>query len=101
MDLQASVTDLQWVMNICLLALTGFMVISGKLSDLYGRRLYLYVGMLLFSLSSLGAGLSTSIEWLIFFRFIQGIGIALLYIIQSPSFPVFFLNIIMAEQQVY
>jgi EmrB/QacA subfamily drug resistance transporter len=90
MDLNTSITELQWVMNICLLALTGFMVIVGKLGDLYGRRLYLYIGMLLFALSSLGAGLASNVEWLIFFRFIQGIAIAVLYILPIAIIPSIF-----------
>jgi EmrB/QacA subfamily drug resistance transporter len=78
-ELNISVTQLQWVMTILLLALTAFMVISGKLADLYGRRLCLYFGMALFGLSSLGAGLSPDIHWLVACRFLQGISIAFLY----------------------
>ncbi len=78
-DLNVSVTQLQWVMTILLLALTAFMVVSGKLADLYGRRLCFYAGMILFALSSLGAGLSPDIHFLIAFRFLQGISIAFLY----------------------
>jgi EmrB/QacA subfamily drug resistance transporter len=72
-------TQLQWVMNILLLALTAFMVIAGKLADRYGKRLLLYIGMMLFAITSLGAGLSTNFTLLIFFRFFQGIAIAILY----------------------
>ncbi len=79
MDLNISVTQLQWVMTILLLALTTFMVISGKLADLYGRRLCLYIGMILFAVSSIGVGLAPNIHFVIAFRFLQGISIAFLY----------------------
>src|SRR5882757_4045303 len=69
-DLNATVTQLQWIINIFLLALAAFMVVKGRLGDIYGRRRLLYIGMIVFGLSSLGAGLSTNIHWLILFRFI-------------------------------
>ena len=89
-DLKISVTQLQWVMTILLLALTAFMVISGKLADLYGRRLCLYVGMALFALSSLGVGLAPDIHYLIAFRFLQGISIAFLYTAPVAIIPSIF-----------
>ncbi len=78
-DFSASMSQLQWVMNILLLALTASMVILGKLADSYGRRLCLYIGLAVFALASLGAGFAGNIYALILFRFLQGIGIALLY----------------------
>lgn len=92
-----SVNALQWVMNIFLLALTGFMVVIGKLSDLYGRRLFLYSGMLLFAFASLGAALSPSINWLILFRFFQGICVAVLYTIPVAMIPSIFPSSLQAK----
>ncbi len=90
--LSASVTQLQWIINIFILALSTFMVIMGRLADIYGRRLLLYIGMTVFGVASLGAGLATSIDGLIFFRLIQGISCAILYTasgaIVSNAFPV-------------
>lgn len=89
--LNVNVTKLQWVINVFILALSAFMVIMGRLADIYGRRLVLYIGMIIFGLSSLGAGASPNIEWLIFFRFLQGISCAILYTasgaIVSNAFP--------------
>lgn len=79
MELGATVAQLQWVITLFLLALAAFMVVMGRLADLYGRRRILYIGMWLFALSSLGAGLSQNIQQLIFFRLIQGVGVAILY----------------------
>ena len=50
------------------------MPIAGKLSDLFGRRLLLLVGISVFTVGSLLSGVSQSIEQLITFRALQGIG---------------------------
>tara|TARA_R110000868_G_scaffold8205_3_gene42504 strand:- start:99928 stop:101466 length:1539 start_codon:yes stop_codon:yes gene_type:complete len=78
-SLHASVDQLQWIINIFLLALCALMVIMGRLGDIHGRRKVLYMGMVAFGLSSLGAGLSTNIDMLIIFRLFQGISTAILY----------------------
>jgi EmrB/QacA subfamily drug resistance transporter len=89
--LKVNVTELQWIVNAFILALSAFMVIMGRLADIYGRRLVLYIGMTVFGFSSLGAGFSPTIGWLIFFRLIQGISCAILYTasgaIVSNAFP--------------
>ena len=94
-EFSASVAQLQWIMNILLLALTTSMVILGKLADLYGRRLCLYLGLGLFALSSLGAGLAWNIDLLILFRFFQGVSIAILYTVSLALIP----NIFSAHNQ--
>lgn len=90
--LNTTVTELQWIINIFILALSTFMVVMGRLADIYGRRLVLYIGMIVFCLSSLGAGLAINIDWLILFRLIQGVSCAILYTasgaIVSNAFPV-------------
>lgn len=90
-SLQGDTAGLQWVMNAFILALSTFMVIMGRLADIYGRRKVLYMGMLAFGLASLGAGLSNTLLALIVFRFIQGIACAVLYTataaIVSHAFP--------------
>jgi EmrB/QacA subfamily drug resistance transporter len=90
-SLDANVVQLQWIINIFILALSTFMVVMGRLADIYGRRLVLYIGTILFGFSSLGAGLAINIDWLIGFRLIQGISCAILYTasgaIVSNAFP--------------
>ncbi|MCF6767846.1 MFS transporter [Thiotrichales bacterium 19S11-10] len=86
-SLDVTVTQLQWVVNIFLLALTAFMVVMGKLGDHHGHRRILYIGMVLFALSSIGAGLSPNIHWLLFFRLVQGISIAITYTIPVAIIP--------------
>ncbi|EJZ19279.1 multidrug effflux MFS transporter (plasmid) [Rhizobium sp. Pop5] len=49
-------------------------LVYGPLSDMWGRKLPLYLGIGLFAVASIGCALSTDIETLIAFRFVQGIG---------------------------
>ena len=76
-----SIEQLQWITTAFLLALSVSMIIVGRLADQFGRKLLLLLGLLLFGISSLFAGLSESINLLIICRIIQGIGIAILYTI--------------------
>ena len=76
-----SIEQLQWITTAFLLALSVSMIIVGRLADQFGRKLLLLIGLVLFGLSSLFAGLSESINLLIICRIIQGIGIAILYTI--------------------
>jgi EmrB/QacA subfamily drug resistance transporter len=78
-NLHASMGQLQWIINIFLLALCSFMVVAGRLADIHGRRLVMYIGMLGFGVTSLGAGLATNIDILLLFRLGQGIFTAILY----------------------
>lgn len=78
-ELAASLSRVQWVMALFVMALCAFMVSAGRLADLYGRRRVLYSGMLVFAGASLGAGLAGSIELLNVWRFVQGAACAVLY----------------------
>ena len=70
--------QIQWMINSYLLAMAVFMVAGGKIADLLGRRKVFCIGMGLFGISSLFCGLSY-VSWaLIGFRFVQGIGSAML-----------------------
>lgn len=51
-------------------------VFYGPLSDMYGRKAPLYTGLVLFGIGCVGAALSTSIDMLVSFRFLQGMGAA-------------------------
>ncbi|MBT2570354.1 MDR family MFS transporter [Planococcus sp. ISL-110] len=63
-----------WVFSAYLLMSTVTVLLYGKLSDIFGRKRIFAVGMLLFLLGSLLCGFANSIEELIFYRFIQGMG---------------------------
>src|SRR5215213_7990335 len=66
--------ELSWVVTAYLLTTTIAVPISGKLSDQFGRRNLLMIGVGLFALTSLLSGLAQNIEQLILFRALQGIG---------------------------
>jgi len=68
-----------WVVTIYLLASTVTVPIYGKLSDMYGRKPLLLAGVGLFLVGSVLAGLSQTIEQLIVFRGIQGLGAGALF----------------------
>lgn len=73
-DLNASFSDLEWVVNAYTLTLASSLLISGSLADMFGRRRIFVGGLVLFSLASLGCGLSGSPLMLNLLRGVQGIG---------------------------
>jgi EmrB/QacA subfamily drug resistance transporter len=66
----------QWLQTLYVLFFGGFLIIGGKLSDQIGSKKIFLLGSLIFMLTSLGAGLSTSFETLAIFRALQGLGAA-------------------------
>ena len=59
-DLGFSETGLVWVVNAYLLTFGGFLLLGGRLGDLYGHRKVFAIGVAVFTLASLACGLSTS-----------------------------------------
>ena len=73
-DLGFSDSSLAWVVNAYLLTFGGFLLLGGRLGDLFGhRRLFLF-GIGLFTVASLACGLASSQEILIAARAVQGVG---------------------------
>jgi EmrB/QacA subfamily drug resistance transporter len=77
-DLGFSAVDLQWVVGAYTLAFGGLLLLGGRMADLLGRRRMLSVGLAVFAVASLGAGLAPSSGALIAARALQGVGAALL-----------------------
>jgi MFS family permease len=77
-NLHLSVSGLEWVVSSYLLTLAGLLLVGGRLADVYGRRRLFLLGMAVFTLSSLAAGLAGSGDVLIASRAVQGVGAALL-----------------------
>ena len=73
-DLGFSEASLAWVINAYTLTFGGFMLLAGRLGDLFGHRRVFVLGVGLFTLASLACGLATSQEMLVGARAIQGIG---------------------------
>jgi MFS family permease len=69
-----SETSLVWVVNAYMLTFGGFLLLSGRLGDLFGQRRIFLGGIVLFTLASLACGLSRSPTMLVAARAVQGIG---------------------------
>lgn len=76
--LNATLADLLWVLNAYALMLAALLLIGGSLGDHFGRKRVFLIGVGLFSAASVACGLAPTVETLIFFRAIQGVGGALL-----------------------
>ncbi|MFP5347311.1 MAG: MFS transporter [Actinomycetes bacterium] len=72
--LSATPSDLQWIVSGYALTFGLVLVPSGRLGDARGRRTMFVVGVALFTLSSLAAGLAPSAGWLVAARLLQGVG---------------------------
>jgi EmrB/QacA subfamily drug resistance transporter len=73
-DLGFTETSLVWVVNAYMLTFGGFLLLGGRLGDLYGRRRLFLFGITLFTLASLACGLSNSQWLLVGARAVQGLG---------------------------
>ncbi len=78
-ELDASTTQLQWIVEAYLLVFTGLLLAAGTIGDRYGRRRALTIGLVAFSVTSVLAGLVDSAEALIASRALMGIGAALIF----------------------
>jgi len=73
-DLGFTETSLAWVVNAYLLTFGGFLLLGGRLGDLYGHRRLFLAGLVLFTSASLVCGLSTTQGMLVAARAVQGVG---------------------------
>jgi MFS family permease len=72
-----SLNGLQWIVTTYGLTLAGFLLLSGRVGDIYCHKKLFVIGLLLFSLASLTGGLAPSEIVLILARVIQGLGAAM------------------------
>src|SRR5919202_6252672 len=90
-DLGFAAGDLQWVVTAYVLFFGGFLLLAGRLADIFGRRRMFVSGLALFTVSSLGCGLAWSPLALVVLRGAQGLGAAMLVpaalAIISTTFP--------------
>ncbi|WP_067821557.1 MFS transporter [Actinomadura kijaniata] len=77
-DIGATPQDAQWILESYILVFAGLLLTAGSLSDRFGRRRVMLVGLALFGLSSLAATLATEPWHLIVARVVMGIGGALI-----------------------
>src|SRR5207244_8575945 len=73
-DLGFSQAWLAWVVSAYLLTFGGFLLLGGRLGDLFGQRRLFLLGVALFTVASLACGLSTAQGVLVGARAVQGLG---------------------------
>ncbi len=73
-DLQFSDTSLAWVVNAYFLTFGGFLLLGGRLGDLYGHRRLFLLGIALFTIASLACGFAHTPVFLVSARAMQGLG---------------------------
>src|ERR1700754_4125755 len=73
-DLGFTDSSLAWVVNAYLLTFGGFLLLGGRLGDLFGHRKLFIIGVGLFTAASLACGLATSQGVLVGARAVQGVG---------------------------
>ena len=77
-SLHFSRDNLQWVITAYAITYGGFLLLAGRMADLFGRRRVFVVGLIVFTIASLFCGLAWSEPVLITFRAIQGFGAAII-----------------------
>ena len=73
-ELGASVEQLEWIVNAYTLTFAVLLLTGAALGDRFGRRLFFVIGVVIFTVASALAAMSTSIETLIIARALQGAG---------------------------
>ena len=77
--LNLSAQQQNMIATLYVLAAAMFLVPFGKLSDIYGKKLFFIFGILLFCISSLIIGLSSDVVTFLMFRFVQGVGTSAIF----------------------
>lgn len=82
--LNASLSDLQWVIDVYALALAALLLGAGAAADVLGRRRVHVAGTVVFALASLGCGLASNAGLLVAARAVQGMGAAAMFATTLP-----------------
>jgi EmrB/QacA subfamily drug resistance transporter len=94
-DLHASTSQLQWMVDSYTLVFAGLLLTTGSLSDRYGRRSALALGLLIFGVGSVASAFATSATMLIGTRALMGVGGAFI----MPSTLSILTNVFPAEER--
>jgi len=78
-ELDASTSDLQWVVDAYTLVFATLLLLAGHLGDRFGRRRILLAGLVVFALTSIAASFATGISGLVAGRAAMGVGAAMIY----------------------
>ena len=77
-DLDASVSSLQWTVAAYTVVLASLLMLGGSTADRLGRARVFRLGLVIFTAASLACSLAPTVEWLIAFRALQGVGASML-----------------------
>jgi EmrB/QacA subfamily drug resistance transporter len=75
-ELDASTSELQWIVDAYILVFAGLLLVGGSLGDRFGRALVLRVGLVVFGIASACAAFSTDATALVMARGVMGVGAA-------------------------
>lgn len=78
-DLKADAIKVGWLPTVYILSTVAFMLPISKLADMYGRKKVYVYGLVLNALIAMLSGLTSSIDWLMFYRFMQGVAGAMIF----------------------
>ena len=76
-DLRATSSQLQWIVDSYAMVFAGLLLVGGSLADRFGRKRIFLIGLAFFAVGSIGAARSSSVDLLIAFRAVMGVGAAL------------------------
>jgi EmrB/QacA subfamily drug resistance transporter len=77
-EFNASISELQWTLTAFNLTFSSLLIVAGRLSDVFGRRLFFLAGSVIFGLAALGASLAPNVLFLIIGVAVMGVGAAML-----------------------
>lgn len=77
-ELAASASELQWIVEAYILVLAGLLLTGGSLSDRFGNRNMLLTGLVVFGVTSVASSFAPSVPFLIAARAVMGVGAALI-----------------------
>lgn len=81
---KTDMTGISWVSTAYLIPFSALLINFSKIADIFGRKKLFIIGLLVFGISSIFCGLSTSLPMIIAFRIIQGVGAAILTPLSIP-----------------
>jgi EmrB/QacA subfamily drug resistance transporter len=77
-ELSTDISTVTWVINAYNIIFAVLLVSMGRLADQFGRKRFFVIGMVVFTIGSALCAISWSVEWLIGFRVVQGVGAGIL-----------------------
>lgn len=77
-DFAAGSAGLQWIINAYLLPVSALVLLGGALGDHFGRKRFFMLGLVVFTVATLGCAVSPNLASLLSARFVQGVGAALI-----------------------